>query len=211
MTNISHHIPESLLIAYASGQLSHAYSLVVAAHVSMCAQCRAALEAHSAVGGVLLEQEPEIAMSDASLASLMARLDDPAPEAVPQPKMPPYPAPVVTQLGGRAPKWSSLGFGVKQAILSRSAEGSVRLLSIEGGVAVPDHSHGGLELTLVLQGSFRDESGVFRRGDLEVADETDEHTPVAEPGEPCICLAATDAPLRFQGMIPRLLQPLFRI
>jgi putative transcriptional regulator len=27
-------------------------------------------------------------------------------------------------------------------------------------------------------------------------------------GEDCICLAATDAPLRFRGLIPRLAQPL---
>jgi putative transcriptional regulator len=27
----------------------------------------------------------------------------------------------------------------------------------------------------------------------------------------CICAAATDAPLRFRGLIPRLLQPILRI
>ncbi|RMH44225.1 MAG: transcriptional regulator, partial [Alphaproteobacteria bacterium] len=47
--------------------------------------------------------------------------------------------------------------------------------------------------------------------DIEVADASLEHTPVADEGEPCICLAATDAPLRFHGLIPRLLQPIFRI
>ena len=45
----------------------------------------------------------------------------------------------------------------------------------------------------------------------EIADEADQHTPVAEAGCDCICLAATDAPLRFRGMMPRLLQPIFRI
>jgi putative transcriptional regulator len=34
---------------------------------------------------------------------------------------------------------------------------------------------------------------------------------VAEEGEDCICLAVTDAPLRFKSLIPRLAQPLFRI
>jgi putative transcriptional regulator len=38
-----------------------------------------------------------------------------------------------------------------------------------------------------------------------------EHTPVALAGQDCICLAATDAPLRFRGLIPRLAQPLLRI
>ena len=35
--------------------------------------------------------------------------------------------------------------------------------------------------------------------------------PVAEPGPDCICLAATDAPLRFSGIVPRLAQSIFRI
>jgi putative transcriptional regulator len=68
-----------------------------------------------------------------------------------------------------------------------------------------------MELTLVLQGAFRDEAQRFARGDIEIATEADEHTPVAIGDEDCICLAVTDAPLRFNAMIPRLLQPLFRI
>jgi putative transcriptional regulator len=78
-------------------------------------------------------------------------------------------------------------------------------------MAVPDHGHNGIELTLVLQGAFRDETGRFGVGDLEVADDTLDHTPIAERGAPCICLAATDAPLKFKSLIPRLLQPLLRI
>jgi putative transcriptional regulator len=114
-------------------------------------------------------------------------------------------------LKGMPPRWKSLGLGVRQSILASDNEGSVRLLYIPPGQAVPDHSHNGLELTLVLQGSFSDATGRFRVGDLEVADQTLEHTPVADPGAPCICLAATDAPLRFNALVPRLLQPFFRI
>lgn len=44
-----------------------------------------------------------------------------------------------------------------------------------------------------------------------VADEAMQHTPVAEEGEVCICLAATDAPLKFNAIIPRLAQPFLRI
>jgi putative transcriptional regulator len=96
-------------------------------------------------------------------------------------------------------------------ILPSSSDASVRLLYIPGGAAVPDHGHRGTELTLVLQGAFRDETDRFGVGDIEVATEDLEHKPVAEPGVACICLAATDAPLKFNSMIPRMLQPLFRI
>ncbi|WP_415011575.1 cupin domain-containing protein [Amaricoccus sp.] len=74
-----------------------------------------------------------------------------------------------------------------------------------------EHGHRGLELTLVLGGAFSDETGLFRAGDLEVADESLGHVPRATDDGPCLCVAATDAPLRLRALVPRLLQPLFRI
>ena len=87
----------------------------------------------------------------------------------------------------------------------------MRMLSIPAAQAVPEHGHRGLELTLVLSGAFADATGLFRAGDLEIADEEIGHTPRATEEGPCVCVAATDAPLRFRAIIPRLLQPLFRI
>ena len=211
MTAITHHNPDALLAAYAAGSLPQPFALVVAAHVSLCLECRATLEAHQAVGGAVLESVDEIALSDGLKTGVIDQLDAPV---VPQPvhlRSGIYPGPVMEALKGKPPRWKSLGLGVRQSILSAGREGSVRLLHIPPGQAVPDHSHNGLELTLVLQGSFSDETGRFGVGDLEVADENLEHTPIADAGAPCICLAATDAPLRFSSLIPRLLQPLFRI
>jgi putative transcriptional regulator len=108
-------------------------------------------------------------------------------------------------------RWRNVGMGVKQAMIRTGKNASARLLYIPGGQAVPDHGHRGLELTLVLQGAFRDDSDRFGPGDIEIADEAMQHTPVAEVGQVCICLAATDAPLRFNGLIPRLAQPFFGI
>ncbi|MDO6732859.1 ChrR family anti-sigma-E factor [Marinovum sp. 2_MG-2023] len=213
MSQIHHHIPEPMLMAYAAGTLEHSFALLVAAHVSMCDDCRSALGAHEAVGGALLEQHPEQAVSARMKDALFAQLDD-------TPKQEPevtygrsgvFPGPVMQALKGQPPRWKSVGGGVRQTLLHADAAGSVRLLYIAPGRAVPDHGHNGIELTLVLQGAFRDETGRFGVGDLEVADDTVEHTPVAELGAPCICLAATDAPLRFNSLIPRLLQPLLRI
>jgi putative transcriptional regulator len=34
---------------------------------------------------------------------------------------------------------------------------------------------------------------------------------MAEAGVECICLAASDAPLKFHGLLPRLAQPFFKI
>lgn len=211
MSAVSHHVPDALLAAYAAGSLPHAFSVVVASHISLCEECRATLEAHHSVGGALLEAADGIAVSGSLKADILAKLDDRfRPEPVYE-RSGIFPGPVIEALKGRPPRWKSLGMGVRQDILSADETGSVRLLYIPSGQAVPDHGHNGLELTLVLQGSFSDSMGRFGVGDLEVADEDLEHTPIADAGDPCICLAATDAPIRFRALIPKLLQPLFRI
>lgn len=213
--SIRHHLSDQLLMGYAAGQLPEAFSLVVATHVSLCDECRAQLASFDAVGGALMEETGEIAMAEGALAASLARieaLDQPARPA-PRQSAGVFPAPLAEYVGGdlAAVRWRRVGGGVRQAILPTGKDATARLLYIPAGTAVPDHGHRGLELTLVLQGAFADESDRFGRGDVEIADEDMEHTPVAMAGQDCICLAATDAPLRFRGLIPRLAQPLLRI
>ena len=69
-----------------------------------------------------------------------------------------------------------------------------------------EHGHGGEELTLVLQGAFKDKVGRFARGDIADLDEDTEHCPIIEEGETCICLYATEAPSHYKTF-GRLLQP----
>ena len=150
-------------------------------------------------------------VSDRARAAVFDQLDAQVPDAPQIRASGIFPEPVMQALGGLPPRWKPLGMGVRQMILNHDEEGSARLLYIPGGRAVPDHGHNGLELTLVLQGAFSDETGRFGVGDMEVADGDLEHEPMAEEGEACICLAATDAALRFRSFVPRLLQPIFRI
>ncbi len=202
-------------MAYSGGDLPEAFNLVVATHVSLCDECRARLGAFDAVGGAVLADTDAAPMSDTSLASCLDRIEM-LPQATtrqPLKRAGCFPAPLADYIGGGpdSVKWRPLGMGVKQAILPTGRDASARLLYIPAGQAVPDHGHRGLELTLVLQGAFRDDADRFGPGDIEIADEAVEHTPVAETGPACICLAATDAPLRFNALIPRLAQPFFRI
>ena len=211
MTEPMHHIPEALLADYANGRIAAPFDMAIACHISLCDDCRAMLQTHQSLGGVLLDDLPETPVSRAAESAMMALLDMPQPQTAPMLRQGIYPAPLGQYLTPRGPKWRALGGGVKQAILSAGREGSLRLLHIPAGQAVPEHGHGGLEMTLVLQGGFSDSTGRFGVGDLEVTNEDIDHIPTAWPGEACICLAATNAPLRFHGLIPRLLQPLFRI
>lgn len=202
-------------MAYAAGDLPEAFNLVTATHVSLCDECRARLASFEAVGGAMLETADVAEMSDDSLMACLDRIDglSQANARRPLKRAGIFPAPLADYVGGGPGKvkWRNLGMGVKQAILPTGKDASARLLYIPAGQAVPDHGHRGLELTLVLQGAFRDERDRFGPGDVEIADEAMEHTPIAEAGEVCICLAATDAPLRFNAIIPRLAQPFLRI
>jgi len=209
VTPILHHVSDPLLADYRDGRLEQPFAVVVAAHLSLCDECRARAEAADMPGGLLLEDLSPAALADGARARMMAALDAPAP-AIPRASGI-FPAPVMEALDGHPPRWRQLGGGIRQQILQHDRSGSLRLLYIPPGRAVPEHGHGGLELTLVLQGSFSDSAGSFGRGDLEIADGEVDHQPMAGPGDACICLAACAAPLRFRALLPRLLQPLMRI
>ena len=211
MKQIKHHLTEPLLISYAAGTLPEAFNLVVATHISMCDECRAALAEYETVGGeVMLDAEPADIAEDA-LAATLAMIDSGKISERPAPvrtRDSLFPGPLQDYVKGDVDslKWRKVGGGVSQLVLETSKEATVRLLRIPAGTAVPDHGHRGTELTLVLQGAFTDAEDRFGTGDLEVANEDLHHTPVAEAGEDCICLAATDAPLRFSGLLPRIAQ-----
>ncbi|MFD0859356.1 ChrR family anti-sigma-E factor [Roseovarius aquimarinus] len=218
MTNkIAHHLTDSLLMAYSSGNLSEAFSLAVATHVSLCDECRARLGAFDSVGGALLEQSELPEMSQGSMAAALAAakgkpVEPRAARSAPR-RAGVLPPPLQDYVGGdlEAVKWRSVGMGVRQAILPIKGEATARLLHIRAGAAVPDHGHKGMELTLVLQGAFMDADDRFARGDIEIATEDLEHTPIADIGEDCICLAVTDAPLKFNSWVARAAQPFLRI
>lgn len=227
---INHHVSDELLLDYAAGSLAEGWSLAVATHLALCPACRRRLKGMEAAAGMLLETLPAevdtVADTDAaSWEQMKIRMqgDDrdvaiSATTAVPNPatapQAPMLPEPLRSYLGGDGAnlKWRPLGRGAYHIpIRTRDGETSVRLLRIPAGKPVPEHSHGGRELTLVLAGSFRDEEGEFHRGDIEEADETLMHQPVANEGEDCICLAVTDAPLKFRSWLLRLVQPVLGI
>ncbi len=217
MTAITHHLTDEILAGYAAGTLPEAFNIIVATHISMCDQCRAALAAHEAVGGAVLETAGTQPLDDMALDACFALIDQAelVPKAQPKPIQfdGTLPAPLADYAGGGLGdvKWKPAGMGVKQAILKTSRSAQARLLYIPPGRDIPDHGHNGTEITLVLQGAFKDELDHFGPGDVEICDAQVEHTPVAGDEMPCICLAVTDAPLRFKGLLPRIAQPFLRI
>jgi len=105
--------------------------------------------------------------------------------------------------------WQWIGPGIHRRMLALPDDSAARvfLLKARPGTKMPDHTHTGVEFTLVLSGAFAHDLGRFGPGDFEEADESVEHQPIVEAGEVCICLVAMDGTLKLNGMIGRLLQP----
>ncbi len=216
---IDHHIGEDLLLAYGAGTLDEATSLLVATHLALCPACRADLDLAETIGGVLIDQAESVVPADEGILEAAASapagpartrriseqtpLDGPCGAFV-------LPQPLRDYAGGDIAglAWRAVGGGVRKFPIKTGGPGATaQLLSIAAGQGVPDHGHRGFEATLVLAGSFYDRGSWYRRGDVEFADEGVVHRPVAGPEEDCICLAVTDARLKFLTLIPRLLQP----
>ena len=210
-----HHIGDDLLLAYAAGNLAEGWSLAVATHLSLCAECRARVAMAEAAGGQLLETLGLEPVTDGSWAALRNRLGTPATaQAARQPETAILPKPLRDYIGGDIDtiRWKRLGKGAAQLRLKTGdGETQVRLLKIPAGKPVPEHSHNGREITVVLTGAFHDGETLFARGDVEEADDDIQHIPTATADADCICLAVTEAPLRFRSWVVRALQPILGI
>jgi putative transcriptional regulator len=210
---IRHHPGEDLILAYAGGAGDEATSLIVATHLGFCAECRRAVALAETMGGALMQSLAPAPLSGGALAATLARLDAPLPpvsarlKSVVQPKSKDgTPSPLRAYLGGDLSqvRWRRMGASLAWAPLFRRGGVKVKLLKGVAGSDTGLHSHRGLEFTLVLQGGFTDESGSYAPGDLQVAASDIWHNPVADPGEDCINLSVTTAPLKFKGLVPKI-------
>ncbi len=218
--NIAFHLDDATVVAYAGGSLSDCLSVVAAGHIAMCDHCRAKVRRAEAVGAALLETSAPQQMSAGALSSIFERIDG---SDWVQPRMnrktvaerdPSLPVPVSRVLDGKLDdvRWKMAGPGVGLHVIEKNSDGSsLYLLKVRPGHKLPDHGHAGQEMTLILRGAYRDQIGRFAPGDVADLDEDIEHQPVIEEGEDCICLIATEAPARFKGLVPRLLQPIVGI
>jgi len=199
-----------LVTQHALGRLPRAASVLAEAYLELNPQKRAVAARIEDVGGYLLETTEPVSlgskMDDAALVQ-QALPDGPVHDSV----MPPSLAEIVGQpAADLAWKWRARG-AYEYRLKELEDNGIIaRLLRIEPGRAMPQHTHGGLEATLVLQGAFRDDAGRFGPGDVELADNAVDHRPIAEPGDTCICFAVNEAPMRLTGPFGRVLQSLFQ-
>ena len=220
--NIRHHPDESVLIDYANDTLDEAAQLVVATHVALCPQCRAAVRTFECIGGALLETMA-IAGADTITAPSESRLGPPA--AAPARRdetMPPTDSSAA--IDGVPPRvarllrnyddsnWKWLGPGIQWKPILPPGDDGIRafLLKARPGTQMPDHKHDGIEWTQVLTGAFAHEFGHYGPGDFDEADDSVQHRPIVQRGETCICIVAMKGQLQLQGVIGKLIQPFVR-
>lgn len=219
LTMATHHPHSDWLLAYASGKMTNAHALATAAHLSQCRHCQQQVAVLQQLGGNLLEETAPVALAADSWQKLSQRLDQNAVHTsnamTEQPPAPHsgLPAPLHKLLPYGLPRrWQRISTSVKQATLQTLPDGTlIALHHIRAGGRVPQHSHDGVEITLVLNGSFSDQHGLYRDGDFLALDETVEHTPIAAQNEDCLCLTVQAAPIRLTGPIGRWFNPLIRL
>lgn len=206
-----------LLTEHAAGNLPLAQSACVSAHMNYCEQCRNAIGKLQDLGSALFEGLQAEPVGDVLLDAVLARLDDQPPLAY-----------------ASSPAWAA---GRTPAILQRLMSGDLTdlvwkkitrslsisylktgdpnyefaLYHIKAGGRIPEHTHHGSEITLVLEGGFSDANGSYHQGDFILRQASDVHSPTALQSEDCICLAVLDAPLKFTGWKFRWMNPFLRL
>lgn len=214
---IHHHPGDDLLLDLAAGRLPPEPALLAAVHAEMCPQCGQRLRALEAVGGVLLESLPPCTLRPDALSRVLGAIDAlpgdearrPGAATPPVAGGPDWPAgaswPQALRGMAFSPwKWIAPGMRWSRPLSPPAGDVNVFLLRIGPGRSLPAHTHGGLEWTQVLHGAFHDGHALFGAGDFDAADGNVHHQPVVQGPGDCICLAAVDGRLRFDGMLARL-------
>jgi putative transcriptional regulator len=187
------HPSDATLLLYSTGRLGQPFRVAVAAHVAHCARCQCLLEAGAAIGGQLLADAPPAPLAPDALNAILARLDEPAPRALPTP------LPPTRRAWPVAP-------GIRHARLLHDGHESLHLFRVCLGYSLPVHHHNGPELTCVLEGAYADETGVHSAGDAVSTQAGGPHEVRAVGARDCVCLLAVTGRLRFVTPIPRAMQ-----
>ncbi|MDP3493644.1 MAG: cupin domain-containing protein [Hyphomonadaceae bacterium] len=169
----------AFMLDYAAGSLSQAERLV--ADIHRVISPRGAINARvlDAVGGLMLEDAPPRPVALPSLPAVQDAFN------AASPRFAPYLNRDLIAL-----KWRKSIFGVKTHPTDIPM---ASLLRLDPGERAPGHGHGRRDVTVVLQGSYADEFGVYERGDLAFAEPGMKHQPRAVGGETCVCLLAEEA------------------
>ncbi len=215
---INYHPNDLQLSEFVAGTLNPAWSLMVSAHVDMCPHCQDKVkqlsqnEADKQFAPVGFANASDDEQLQAMLSDIVCLPED---RAVPELK------PAELELDGKKfqlPRalqrfvqhtdgWSKLVGKLWQAPVELGEGGKAHFIYMEKGGSVPEHTHRGNELTLVINGEFEDGVHCYDSGDFIQLDGHHTHTPVSHDDDGCLVFTFVDEPLHFTSGVARLLNP----
>lgn len=226
---LHYHPTIELLTDYTSGALSLSHALAVSTHLERCSECQKQVRKLETLGAQLFNHAPvetqatsAVSSLDALKRSLFNHLDNTVETDAPAQPMEtdgedwfdeytiPSSLKQFVPKSYNALRWLRLSPSVKIATLCNDEGSQVALTRIKAGAHIPTHTHTGEEITLVLEGAFSDEKGVYRQGDFILRDSSHKHKPMVTKDAECICLTVLDAPIEFTGWFTRLFNPILR-
>lgn len=213
---INFHPNSKQLNDFVEGNSAPGMSLVIAAHVDMCKQCQLhVLALQEAIAQASLNQPSQLSASYEKMLADIVSLP------VAETNIP-VPAATCIELDGRkfqlpralqryvkkTGNWSHLVGKLWQAQVDMGENiGKAHFIYMEKGGKVPEHTHRGTELTLVVDGSYGDGVAEYDTGDFTLLDGSHKHTPYAEVDGGCLVFTIVDKPLHFTSGLARLLNP----
>ncbi|MFL0805310.1 MAG: ChrR family anti-sigma-E factor [Agarilytica sp.] len=222
MTNF--HPSEDLLVEFSSGNLDWAVSITVSAHLHLCPACKQKITQLNTLGSAMLTRAEPIEVKESSFDHLMARIkntetDQKNPGVSAQEVQPGcdrtkhLPSVVQKLIPKEKPlKWSFISPSLKAAQLETGQNKyEVSFHKIKRGGKVAEHDHKGLEVTLILEGSFSDAEGNYVVGDFLVKKPGEVHRPIAAQDQDCLCLSVVEAPVKVTGLMGKLINPFLSI
>ena len=93
--------------------------------------------------------------------------------------------------------WSHLLGKLWQAPVDLGDAGKANFIYMGKGGRVPEHTHKGTELTLVIDGQYSDGIADYDCGDFTIRDANHQHLPHSEAEEGCLVFTIVDQPLHF--------------
>ena len=216
MDTIKNHPAAELLVSYSAASLPLSQALCISTHLENCDECTRKLRRLNQVGSELMHQLKPSPPSSSLKAQLLDRLDsitDNGETARHNPDNTSIPRCLhqFIKTGYEDISWNRISRDIQSYELCRDQNNAkVELLRIRPGGTSSTHTHMGDEYTVILEGSFSDEGGLYHKGDFLLRDARHKHTPVATRDKYCICLAVTEAPIQLTGFFGRLLNPFIR-
>lgn len=216
MNSVHHHVSEDLLWDYHRGALPLGLHLTVSSHLELCPHCRAEASLFDIIGGALLNDVEGVELSDNALDLALARIERPEEPAKMAAKSQPafltgFDLPEALRARIKDRYWAAPGVWIAPIYTDDAPKGSkTYLMHVKAGMTMPEHTHRGPEVTLVLKGRFSDRYGEYNQGDFALCADEHSHSP-AILDEDCLCLIWQESAIVPKTMLGRLLQPFARI